>query len=199
MSKWQIGQKWNWIRTLVMVIGTLRGAAFLGRGAYTAGLSGPGSQGSRAEDDESRAGGGDHDNGGEQQVDGRGGRRGDDRHRGVSTGGRGPGHRDITGNERTDEEAKRAANVSKTNVWVSRTLGDPLPVAKPALKARNKVRLKDMVADEYVGGRKMIAACLTPGTAKFVDNTDELPRRHTSMLGTGHIALRGYLHKIMSV
>ncbi|TFK22069.1 hypothetical protein FA15DRAFT_596733 [Coprinopsis marcescibilis] len=109
------------------------------------------------------------------------------------------GHEGVEGNERVDEEAKAAAKGEHVHKWVTRHIGNPLPISKSAVRTGNRTKMEGWLRKAYEGSKRsdrMVAVGLTLGRAVFVDNTNHLTRRQTSFLiqmGTGHVGLKAYL------
>jgi ribonuclease HI len=114
-----------------------------------------------------------------------------------------PGHEGIEGNERADEEAKKAAKGETSHEWdIPIECRGVLPISRAAETQRHNAELnREARAIFAKSPRASFALEIDPTmpSAAFSKITRNLPRRHTSLLiqlRTGHIALNKYLHKI---
>jgi hypothetical protein len=112
-----------------------------------------------------------------------------------------PGHRDILGNERADEEAKKAALEGDEGV-IPLTFRDRLPWSRSARLQAYNAKLKVTVATEWAKSpRYHRIRCYDPSfpSQKFVDLATALPRKLAVILfqlRTGHTILNKHLHRI---
>jgi ribonuclease HI len=114
-----------------------------------------------------------------------------------------PGHEGVEGNERADEEAKKAAQGETSHEWdIPIECRGVLPISKAAETQRHNAKLNQEARAIFAKSpRAPFALEIDPTmpSAAFSKITKNLPRRHTSLLiqlRTGHIALNKYLHKI---
>ncbi|CAK5279173.1 unnamed protein product [Mycena citricolor] len=118
-----------------------------------------------------------------------------------------PGHMDILGNEKADEEAKAAAmsrttNPRRTDPLLHKSLHGTLPFSKSAnVQAYNAALKARANADWKKSMRYNRLGKLLPNapTNKFQKLTKDIPRRQASILTqlrTGHAPLASHLHRI---
>jgi hypothetical protein len=114
-----------------------------------------------------------------------------------------PGHEGVEGNERADEEAKRAAKGETSHEWeIPIECRGVLPISRAAEIQRHNAELNRQARAIFAKSpRAPFALEIVPTmtSAAFSRITKDMPRRHTSLLvqlRTGHVALNKYLHKI---
>jgi ribonuclease HI len=117
-----------------------------------------------------------------------------------------PGHFGIQGNEEVDLLAKEAASgVSSRMGRLPVICRSALPLSKSAVKQRFMDRIKKRACKVWKGSprfNRMARIDSSLPSRKFLDMTDNLSRRQTSMLlqmRTGHVPLYKYLHRIGKV
>lgn len=115
------------------------------------------------------------------------------------------GHEGVEGNERADEEAKKAAKDKKGSSPredLPAILREGLKDSVSALKAAHKKGVKARWGKEWAGSRRahrLKALRLKAGTNFFIKLTAELPKRQISILSqlyTRHIPLNAHLRRI---
>ncbi|KAF7333334.1 RNase H domain-containing protein [Mycena venus] len=113
-----------------------------------------------------------------------------------------PGHVDIEGNERADEEAKKAAQDGDSSEHLPEPLRGRLPWSKSAARQAFNAELKATVTREWGRSTRYTRtmqydAKLTNGS--YIALAERLPRSLTVLLlqlRTGHVPLAKHLHKI---
>jgi ribonuclease HI len=114
-----------------------------------------------------------------------------------------PGHEGIEGNERADEEAKKAAKGVTSHEWeIPIECRGTMPISRAAEIQRHNAELNRQARNIFAKSpRAPFAHEIDPTmpSAAFARITKDMPRRHASLLvqlRTGHIALNKYMHKI---
>jgi RNase H len=114
-----------------------------------------------------------------------------------------PGHEGIEGNERADEEAKRAAKGETSHEWeIPIECWGVFPISRAAEIQRHNAELNRQAWAIFAKSpRAPLALEIDPTmpSAAFSRITKNMPCRHASLLvqlRTGHVALNKYLHKI---
>jgi ribonuclease HI len=117
-----------------------------------------------------------------------------------------PGHEGIEGNERADEEAKKAAKGDTSHEWeIPIECREVLPISRAAEIQRHNAELNRQARAIFTkSSRAPFAHEIDPTmpSAAFSKITKDMPRKHTSLLvqlRTGHVALNKYLHEIGKV
>ena len=113
-----------------------------------------------------------------------------------------PGHRDIPGSDRADEEAKKASEGSHRNRnHETRFLRNGIPASKSAIRQLLRTRLKKKEAKLFRESHRFNRISRIdprmPDT-KFPRETANLDRRYSSILTqlrTAHVPLQSYLHR----
>jgi hypothetical protein len=117
-----------------------------------------------------------------------------------------PGHEAIEGNERADEEAKKAAKGDTSHEWeIPIECRGIMPTSRAAEVQRHNAELKRQARAIFAKSpRASFALEIDPTmpSAVFSRITKDMPRRHASLLiqlRTGHVALNRYMYKIGKV
>jgi ribonuclease HI len=117
-----------------------------------------------------------------------------------------PGHLNVAGNDRADEEANRAAqDGSSTSTSISPAFRGTLPWSRSAAKQAFNAALKLKVAEGWrKSARHHRVKRYDPSfpSAKFMKLTNSLPRKHAAILlqlRLGHTILNRHLHRINRV
>jgi ribonuclease HI len=114
-----------------------------------------------------------------------------------------PGHRGAAGNEKADEQAKKAVTEgSHTIQYLPEYLHNPLPHSKSALLQAHNAKLKTEAQKAWVKSPRYPRLKKTDPVSpsdKFIKLTSKLPRKLMSILTqlrTGHAPLAKHLHRI---
>ncbi|KAJ6619907.1 hypothetical protein B0H10DRAFT_1628135, partial [Mycena sp. CBHHK59/15] len=115
-----------------------------------------------------------------------------------------PGHRDVPGNERADEEAKKAAQEGSSEPGsIPPSYRDStLPLSRSAWKQQFMAQLKQRVAEEWRrSSRNHRIRRFDPSlpSSKYLDLTTRMPRKLAVIvlqLRIGHTILNKHLHRI---
>ena len=112
-----------------------------------------------------------------------------------------PGHADIEGNEKADEEAKKAITEGSSQ-RLPKLLRGTLPKSKSAMKQAYNAKLRGIVTKKWKNSpRYQRIADIDPAlpSASYRRLTNTLPRKHTAILTqlrSGHAPLAQHLHRL---
>ena len=114
-----------------------------------------------------------------------------------------PGHSDVLGNEKADEQAKRAAKGDTTAPEdLPACLRKSFPISKAAVKRQFRGKLREAAVQAWKASprsRKLERIDPTFTLARFRKTIDDMPKDQSAVLvqlRTGHIALNHHLHRI---
>nr|GAT48527.1 RNA-directed DNA polymerase from transposon X-element [Mycena chlorophos] len=114
-----------------------------------------------------------------------------------------PGHEDIPGNERADEEAKRAAKGDVTpNEAIPRSYRPPLPISKSAVKQWLNAERKTRVEQGWRKSKRHTRTTQYDNKLRkgsYLALMDHIPRSYAAIilqLRTGHCLLAKHMHRI---
>lgn len=117
-----------------------------------------------------------------------------------------PGHVGIVGNERADEEAKKAATDGSSPLRkLPAPLRKTLPWSKSATRQEHRRKLKRAAVRVWIESPRHDRMALIdpePSHNKFAKLTRNLSRNHASLLFqlySGHVPLNAYLHRVKKV
>ena len=114
-----------------------------------------------------------------------------------------PGHSDVAGNEKADEQAKRAAKGETSPLeQLPACLPKSLPISKAAVRRSFKKKLTAAAGECWKASpryRKLARINPTLSIARFRKTVKDMPKHRTAklvQLWTGHIALNAHLNRI---
>ena len=118
-----------------------------------------------------------------------------------------PGHKNLEGNERADQEAKRAARAdsSPLDSLPCRLTRNPLPASLSKVRQALMTSFQASARAEWLLSPRAAPLARIDDSLpskKFIQLTAPLPRRHASLLiqlRTGHAPLNHHLHRITKV